>query len=181
MKSWSDICQPKRCGGLGLRKFQDMNLALLAKQYWMILQKEDKACVHIMLSKYCHSTDAWDVEKHGGDLRGWQGLLATRLICHDGAGFLIGNGDIEMWDRPWIPRKSIEEIKLSFKYNRRHAFWKVSDLFLDGTKAWNEDIIRACFEEEVARSILQIRPLIETNDVLFWKSSNSGKFSVKSA
>ena len=31
LRAWSDICKPKEVGGLGFRKFSDINAALLAK------------------------------------------------------------------------------------------------------------------------------------------------------
>uniref|UniRef100_A0A803PJ42 RNase H type-1 domain-containing protein n=1 Tax=Cannabis sativa TaxID=3483 RepID=A0A803PJ42_CANSA len=34
-----------RCGGLGIRRFKDMNLALLAKLFWMVMKEEDKVSV----------------------------------------------------------------------------------------------------------------------------------------
>uniref|UniRef100_A0A803NN45 Reverse transcriptase n=1 Tax=Cannabis sativa TaxID=3483 RepID=A0A803NN45_CANSA len=42
LKSWNDLCQPKACGGLGFRRLADMNVALLAKLFWMVLKEEDK-------------------------------------------------------------------------------------------------------------------------------------------
>lgn len=33
---WDQLCQPKRNGGLGIKKFSLMNQAMLAKQYWRI-------------------------------------------------------------------------------------------------------------------------------------------------
>ena len=35
--SWSSICQPEVCEGVGFRKFEDMNLALVAKLAWNLV------------------------------------------------------------------------------------------------------------------------------------------------
>ncbi|KAL0456049.1 UNVERIFIED_CONTAM: LINE-1 retrotransposable element O protein [Sesamum latifolium] len=51
-KSWTSICQLKNKGGLGIRKFQDFNEALLPKLSWNILQKSDKIWVKILSAKY---------------------------------------------------------------------------------------------------------------------------------
>uniref|UniRef100_A0A803PRV9 Reverse transcriptase domain-containing protein n=1 Tax=Cannabis sativa TaxID=3483 RepID=A0A803PRV9_CANSA len=146
-KTWSEICQPKRCGGLGLRRFRDINLALLSKLSWGMLSRADKAWVKLLESRYCQGLDAWRVEKRLGDSWVWQGILEARKVCKNGVGVLIGDG---------------------------------SDLFLDGTCEWNSEIIRDCFEEDVAQAIMSIRPLVSSNDLLFWKASKSGNFSVES-
>ena len=38
LMNWNKICQPKSWGGLGLKKFNLLNQAMLAKQYWRISQ-----------------------------------------------------------------------------------------------------------------------------------------------
>ncbi|KAF4376980.1 hypothetical protein F8388_022696 [Cannabis sativa] len=70
-----------------------------------------------------------------------------------GAGFLIGNGGIDIWTKPWVP---------GFR-----------------TRCWNEPLIYRCFSPEVAKAIARIRPLDEAGDTLFWKVSRKGLFTVK--
>uniref|UniRef100_A0A803NJ15 Reverse transcriptase n=1 Tax=Cannabis sativa TaxID=3483 RepID=A0A803NJ15_CANSA len=123
-ENWSGQ-RPKKCGGLGFRRFKDMNMALLAKLFWMILQGKDKM--------------------------------------------------------PWIPRRNLVDIKEHFQFVRNQALWKVRDLFSEGTRSWNENLIRECFDEEIANEILKIKSLQEGPDILFWNASKSGNFSVKSA
>ncbi|KAM6545081.1 hypothetical protein CsatB_025817 [Cannabis sativa] len=179
-KSWQEICQPKRCGGLGLRRFSDINKAMLAKLCWMVLTGIDKAWVKLMEARYCQVADAWRVEKRAGDSRAWLGIIEARQICIARAGVLIGGGESDLWDRPWVPGKSMEEVRDSFHYSRRHAFIRVSDLFMEGSRVWNEELIRESFNEEVAMSILRIRPLETSEDIIFWKGSKSGVYTVKS-
>uniref|UniRef100_A0A803QHZ7 Reverse transcriptase domain-containing protein n=1 Tax=Cannabis sativa TaxID=3483 RepID=A0A803QHZ7_CANSA len=125
--------------------------------------------------------NAWVVEKKDQDSLIWKRIIQTRDVCLKGAGVVIANGDTDLWTTPWVPWKSMQEIKDSFSYNRIHAFHKVSNLFVDGTRQWNEGLIRSCFEEDVAKAILNVKPLREGKDKLFWKAAKSGNFSVKSA
>uniref|UniRef100_A0A803QDU6 Reverse transcriptase domain-containing protein n=1 Tax=Cannabis sativa TaxID=3483 RepID=A0A803QDU6_CANSA len=96
-----------------------------------------------------------------------------------GAGFLIGNGGIDIWTKPWVPGLSLEEVKQSFTHKITHSFTYVADLFLPGTRRWNEPLIYRCFSPEVAKAIVPIRPLDEAGDTLFWKVSRKGLFTVK--
>lgn len=51
-KSWNKLCVPKAAGGLGFRKFKDINNALLAKLDWMVAFKRDSLCMQILRAKY---------------------------------------------------------------------------------------------------------------------------------
>uniref|UniRef100_A0A803NT67 Reverse transcriptase domain-containing protein n=1 Tax=Cannabis sativa TaxID=3483 RepID=A0A803NT67_CANSA len=181
LKSWNDLCQPKACGGLGFRRMVDMNVALLAKLFWMVLKGEDKLWVHLLRDKYCRILSPWNVEKKDMDSRGWKSILEARKICLEGAGLLVADGSNDIWDRPWVPHISMEELKCGFQIRPNHSCWQIKDLFQNGLRVWNEDLVRSCFSPTNAEAILRIKPLDEGADVLFWKASKSGEFTVKSA
>uniref|UniRef100_A0A803QKZ2 Reverse transcriptase domain-containing protein n=1 Tax=Cannabis sativa TaxID=3483 RepID=A0A803QKZ2_CANSA len=181
LKSWGDLRQPKNCGGLGFRKFHAINFALIAKLFWMVLQKKDKPWINTLCVKYCSTFDAWTVEKHDSDSRVWKNILSTKKLCTEGAGVIIADGDIDIWTKPWIPWKSIQDIREGFHYNRIHAFNKVSNLFIDGTRTWNVPLIQSCFDRDITEAIINIKPIQDGSDLLFWKPAKEGKFSVKSA
>lgn len=50
--SWDKICQPKKCGGLGIRRLHQMNVALLAKFGWKALTEEEPLWIKVLLAKY---------------------------------------------------------------------------------------------------------------------------------
>ncbi|XP_030502458.2 uncharacterized protein LOC115717615 [Cannabis sativa] len=183
LKSWSECCQPKAHGGLGFRRFKDINMALLAKLVWFLLDNNtcEKPWVNALKAKYCSVEDFWSVQGKVDDSRGWRGILASRALCTNEAGILIGTGEIDIWTKPWVPGFSPMEVQNSFSYNATHAFTSVSDLFVPGTLLCNETLITQCFTQEVGEAIMRIKPLNRSKDILFWKGSNKGKFSVKSA
>lgn len=49
---WRKICRPKASGGLGIPCLQNMNLALLSKLIWNMLQQPTSLCNQLMQSKY---------------------------------------------------------------------------------------------------------------------------------
>ena len=50
--NWERICQPKRKGGLDLKKFSLMNQAMLAKQYWKLSQNPNYLLARTYKAKY---------------------------------------------------------------------------------------------------------------------------------
>lgn len=48
LRPWEDLCKPKIAGGLGFRRFVDINIALLAKLAWKIASEEDSLWCRIM-------------------------------------------------------------------------------------------------------------------------------------
>uniref|UniRef100_A0A803QG19 Reverse transcriptase domain-containing protein n=1 Tax=Cannabis sativa TaxID=3483 RepID=A0A803QG19_CANSA len=183
LKSWADYCQPKRNGGLGFRRFKDMNVALLAKLAWQMLDGETstRPWVQVLYAKYCSIQDFWCVQEKQSDSRVWRGILSTRDLCVQNAGILVGNGKIDIWCRPWVPGINPVEVRNAFSYNVTHAFSSVSDFFIPGTLRWNESLITRCFSMQVDEAILRIRPLAGKEDTLFWRGNSQGNFSVKNA
>ncbi len=48
---------------MGIRRFSDMNVALLAKLGWSVATKVDKAWVKYVSAKYLKGKSFWDVKK----------------------------------------------------------------------------------------------------------------------
>ena len=51
LKSWDSICTPKAAGGLGLKKTEDMNRALVEKLTWDVASNADNSWVEIFKKK----------------------------------------------------------------------------------------------------------------------------------
>ena len=52
LMNWNKICQPKSWGGLGLKEFNLLNQAMLAKQYWRISQHPHSLIARTFKAKY---------------------------------------------------------------------------------------------------------------------------------
>uniref|UniRef100_A0A803Q1F1 Reverse transcriptase domain-containing protein n=1 Tax=Cannabis sativa TaxID=3483 RepID=A0A803Q1F1_CANSA len=108
--------------GLTLGKFADMNMALLAKLFWMVLKDENKVWVCVLRDKYCQPMSPWTVEKKVSDLRCWKSILEARKIYIDGVGIIVADGDSELWDKPWILHRNMEELKANFKFRNNQGY-----------------------------------------------------------
>jgi hypothetical protein len=59
---------------------------------------------------------------------------------------------------------------------------QVSELFVQGTRRWNEELVRQSFTSLDADDILKIKPGVRMEeDVLAWNHEKSGMYSVRSA
>uniref|UniRef100_A0A2N9GUD6 Reverse transcriptase domain-containing protein n=1 Tax=Fagus sylvatica TaxID=28930 RepID=A0A2N9GUD6_FAGSY len=74
-KNWESLCQPRHCGGMGFRKFKEMNVALLTKMAWLVASNNEKLCVKVLKAKYARNIGAIRVR--------------TKHKCMDGA---MGSG-----------------------------------------------------------------------------------------
>jgi hypothetical protein len=56
LKAWDSICTPKALGGLGIRKMKEVNLALISKIGWKLLNNSDSLWVSQLQGKYLNSS-----------------------------------------------------------------------------------------------------------------------------
>jgi hypothetical protein len=56
LKAWDSICTPKALGGLGIRKMREVNLALISKLGWQLLNNSDTLWVSQLQGKYLNSS-----------------------------------------------------------------------------------------------------------------------------
>ncbi|KAA3489434.1 reverse transcriptase [Gossypium australe] len=49
---WDSICQPKMCGGLGLKNFRDQNISLLMKLGFKLVSDKEAFWARVLRSKY---------------------------------------------------------------------------------------------------------------------------------
>ncbi|MBA0841108.1 hypothetical protein Goarm_003622 [Gossypium armourianum] len=100
---WDSICQPKRCGGLGLRRLRNQNLSFLLKLGFNIMSNKDALWVHVLRSKYHLKEDlpnciAWDRSSFL-----WRSLSKdTSMVYEEGSSWdcLFGLLIWRLWKNP---------------------------------------------------------------------------------
>jgi hypothetical protein len=91
----------------------------------------------------------------------------------------VGDGskiDIQRYN--WIPRREPMTIT-NLKTHTRCR--KVKDLFIRGSRQWNEGKIREIFYPHDADEIIKLEPIENDKDVPVWHYESTCIFSVKSA
>ncbi|KAF4368738.1 hypothetical protein G4B88_000995 [Cannabis sativa] len=150
---------PKQRGGLGFRKFEDINKALVAKLAWDMVSNADKLWVKIFREKFCHWNSFWMVEKRQGDPSIWQNILEARKTILEGSCTIIANGeDTDIWRQLWIPWLSYEDFRKTMEGIRDKApsLRTVSDLIIHNQGSLNKRYVCYLFGEALGMQISSI-------------------------
>ena len=78
LKAWDSICSPKALGGLGIRKIRDVNLALISKLGWQLLNNSNSLWVSQMQGKYLNSSSFLSPSPLSSFSWLWKGILKTQ-------------------------------------------------------------------------------------------------------
>jgi hypothetical protein len=140
---WSDICRPKKEGGLGIRDIRVMNLSLLAKWWWKLLLGENEIWKSVVVARYVDGVVGninLDVKILRHDISSW-----WRNICRLDVGTrwfnnavkkIVGNGrTIRFWRDVWVAGLSLEE-----RFPRLFSISNQQDAMLSDVGWWEDGI-----------------------------------------
>ena len=129
--NWSQVCQPFKMGGLGLRNLRVFNQALLGKWLWRFGNEENAFWRLLISAKYGSSSSGWTTREVTGPYvsglwkhirKGW-GSFAHHLH------FEVGNGSkTKFWDAVWCGSCSLRTAFLDLYRITRHKDAVVGDL-----------------------------------------------------
>ncbi|KAL5568829.1 hypothetical protein UlMin_025404 [Ulmus minor] len=80
LKAWDSLYKPKSYGGLGFRKIDEFNRALLVKWGWSILTNVNSLCLSVLRSRYIQYDRFFDIPKKIGDSPFWKAILDIRNL-----------------------------------------------------------------------------------------------------
>uniref|UniRef100_A0A803Q0W1 Reverse transcriptase domain-containing protein n=1 Tax=Cannabis sativa TaxID=3483 RepID=A0A803Q0W1_CANSA len=176
--SWDCLCRPLLVGGLGFRKIEDMNKALLAKLAWQLAANVYRPWVKCLAAKYCRTNSIWSAETKNNDSALWKGILSSRDILYKGGMSIARRGDlIDIWRQPWILwleyrefREIMDQARL--RYPQPKSIADVSND--DGS--WNAALIHDIFGGSLGDRICKIaRMPLGNNDMLVWKEAGDSR------
>ncbi|XP_021848080.2 uncharacterized protein [Spinacia oleracea] len=176
----SIIHLPKGMGGLGVRKTATFNHALLAKSAWRIFHHPQLLLSRIYKVRYpslaihppsvCVSRPSW----------GFRSLAQGFQVLGQGIAWKPGAGtSIKILQDVWV---SSELVAFKASAIGSDCPTHVSSLLDPRSYAWNVSVVRRLFTDAISSQILALeRPTALLDDVMYWKFTLDGRFSVRSA
>ena len=179
--SWKKLCKSKLYGGMGFQNLQAFNLALLAKQGWLILSNPNSLLAKVYKAKYFPYDDILNAKLGSNPSYAWRSIFNSLEVIRKGTRWKVGNGKrIHIWEDKWLPTPTTHKV---ISTPRDFGdFPMVSSLIDENSKWWKPDLVKSLFLQFEANEILKI-PLNHSlpEDSLIWLGNRKGSFTVKSA
>ncbi|GAA0176088.1 hypothetical protein LIER_29144 [Lithospermum erythrorhizon] len=175
----SSIGRSKKEGGMGFRRMETFNLALLTKQAWRLVTEVGNELTSTLKAKYYPETSFWDASLRSNPSYAWRSILQSREILRKGCRWKVGDGHIvRIWQDSWVTDDKANELLSPPPTGFENA--RVS-LFMDNhNRKWDEEFIRELFCPVEAELILaMLFPNIGVGDIAIWAHSANGLFEVK--
>ncbi|KAK3231085.1 hypothetical protein Dsin_002966 [Dipteronia sinensis] len=182
--NWDTVCLPKQLGGLGTKKMNMMNQALLAKAGWRLSQKVTGLWGNLLKDKYLrggHMT-VYDSLKDMNCSSTWRGLSYGAKLLFEGVHWRVGDGcRISFWTDIWILElgKLLRHASCPLFDNQSNE--KVSDYLT--ANEWNLRKLSSILPWHIVHRIFSIHigSIHDAEDTVICGLSKTGDFSVNSA
>ncbi|KAL7235947.1 hypothetical protein ACSBR1_019263 [Camellia fascicularis] len=178
--SWKQVCKAKQEGGLGLKRAEDQNIALLAKLGWKMLSDPSSIWTAVLKGKYLQNEALSDWPITRSVFHTWRSIIKTRELLKKGVRWTVGDGkSISIWHDYWCGQGTIAE---QCTGDPSLPNMKVVDIIQeDGS--WKIEEIVDFIPQSVLQSILQIHlaQFVTVTDTPHWKGATTSNFSVSAA
>ncbi|CAL1380781.1 unnamed protein product [Linum trigynum] len=177
------MCRSKHEGGMGFRRFEHFNQALLAKVCWRILNEPDSLIAQVYKGKYFPRSGFLEAQARSRPSWGWQSILFGRQLLSQGLRWQIGNGQTA----PLLLGSCIPSLHplipaLNPCVLPGNDVLRVASVINREEGSWCDEGLAHWFDPRTFRLIKEI-PLPRGNveDRLVWHGTQDGVFTVKSA
>jgi hypothetical protein len=100
---WEKLRKSKRDGGLGFSDLYGFNLAMLARQAWIMPALESSCAV--LKAKYFPNNSILNAQPMGGMSYSWHSILKGVALLRAGVIWRIGDSlEVDIRSDPWIAR-----------------------------------------------------------------------------
>ncbi|GJR01198.1 retrovirus-related pol polyprotein from transposon TNT 1-94 [Tanacetum coccineum] len=140
--AYDSVCTPKHEGGLGIRRIDDFNVALMATHIWSILTHRESLWVKLVHTYKLKGRSFWDIPCGGDVSWGWRKFLQIRSTIQPSIWHKINNGkSTSAWFDRWADLCPLKDV-FSNREIARSSFSlddSVNNLIFDGVWRWPLD------------------------------------------
>ncbi|KAG7557068.1 Ribonuclease H domain [Arabidopsis suecica] len=178
--AWEKMCKDKEEGGLGFHSLDTFNDAMLAKQYWRLIQYPNSLVARVLKGRYFRNIHPLHAKKPNSPSFGWKSIFSTKRLVTMGARWSIGSGfNLSVWRDPWIP--DVNPRPANGRGKSLLPSLMVNHLINPVSKEWHLPILQEYLDPVDIQFIrgLTISQVYKP-DRLIWHHTKSGRYTVKS-
>ncbi|GJX07986.1 hypothetical protein Tco_0195918 [Tanacetum coccineum] len=106
--AWELVCLPRDEGGLGLRRLDCFNKALIVSHLWNLISMKESLWVKWVHAYKLRGRSFWDVPIRGEISWGWRKVLQLRPLIREFVWHNIGDGALtSLWFDRWCPNSPL--------------------------------------------------------------------------
>ncbi|XP_026417238.1 uncharacterized protein LOC113312716 [Papaver somniferum] len=173
---WNNIRILKSLGGLGFRNLEHFNTAMLTKLAWKASNDDNSLCMQIVRAKYGKNDSLLHLDKLKDDSSWlWKSIYSGIEVVQQYSMWIVQRGTkINIWLDNWIIGFNSPPVPI-VGLSSMLSYTLVCDIFLSGTRIWNEQLICSIFNQETSSAILNMLIPSTGEDYLIWKPDRKGE------
>ena len=185
------VCSPKEEGGLGIRKRDLLNKALLGKWVWRYAYEKDNLWKTVIGVKYGQEGCGWRTKEVCGSFGVglWKEIMKEANWCWESIEFKVGKGTrVLFWTDKWCGNEVLSQTFPQLFTLAGHRNAKVSEVWdsILGQGGWNLSLGRDFNDWELDQigdmlNLLRDFRTSPEEDSVRWKREGNGVFGAKGA
>ncbi|KAJ9561457.1 hypothetical protein OSB04_006617 [Centaurea solstitialis] len=170
--AWADVCKPKECGGLGLRRLVTWNRALVSRNLWDIVASRDTMWTRWVKRYYIQSLDICSCTKKPKWSWVFRKMMDIRGIVRRFVRWRVGDGlDIHAWEDHWLPCGPLNRFisYRSIHASGFHANMSVNEFIQSTDGVWPEE-----WSSRYPQIVSCVIPSLQVSvkDVILWEDGS---------
>ncbi|GJW40181.1 hypothetical protein Tco_0066026 [Tanacetum coccineum] len=137
--AWEVVCLPKDEGGLGIRRLESFNKALMTTHIWKLLSRKESLWVQWIHAYKLRGRNFWDLPYRGNMTWGWRNILKLWPVIRQFIWHNLGDGlGTSLWYDRWCNQSPLAEfVSTRDMYSEGFSTSScVCDLMCNGSLAW---------------------------------------------
>ncbi|GJX13352.1 hypothetical protein Tco_0205110 [Tanacetum coccineum] len=168
--AWEVVCLPKKEGGLGIRRLDHFNSALMVAHVWKLLTLKESFWVKWIHEYKLKGRSFWEVPLRGNMSWSWRKILQLRLLIRESIWTMIGDGSsTSLWFDRWCDIGPLCTTIYTRDIYRAGItpLSRVKDIVHNGTWNWSTFLL-----EKYPFLDACTTPIVDgSNDMLVWRTS----------